>query len=287
MAMLTTKRVIQAVLCIVAFDVVFVALAILFDLGDRTIDSPHGYWILGMFIVFAVVNMPLVALPLWVLMLLDSDGTSEKGTTMTIEERIGRVEKKYRFVLSLLFIFCTLVLLDLVVRYRVPAEAPDVIRAKNFEVLNDEGRLAARLGANLHGGGIAIFNVKGMPLVNIGLTAGGYGAVTTFNGEGRELVQLGAMEGGYGAVTTFSSEGKELVTLAATVDGDSSISAYNAEGKRIARLGAREGGDGSISTFNSEGKELVALVLEDGRGVVMVYDPTGSAQPGALATQPE
>ena len=83
---------------------------------------------------------------------------------------------------------------------------PDVIQAKKFEVVNDEGKVIVKLG-NLVGGGVdngilVTRNSKGQTLVELGVIEGGNGADRTQNGKGQTLVELGAGPDG-GFVTTI------------------------------------------------------------------------------------
>ena len=112
---------------------------------------------------------------------------------------------------------------------------PDVIQAKKFEVVNDQGVAVVTLMSfeghgvivNLDKKGVATFlvghevgedgvslgsvqtqNGKGGTLVTLGATASGTGVVQTKNGKGQTLVRIGAytgQQGGY--VETFATTG--------------------------------------------------------------------------------
>ena len=100
---------------------------------------------------------------------------------------------------------------------------PDVIQAKKFEVVNDEGKVIVSL-QNLQGGGvdngmIETRNSTGGVLAKISAGPDG-GIVETQNGKGGTLVQLGATTNGNGLVQTQNGKGQTLVELGATTDGN-------------------------------------------------------------------
>ena len=76
---------------------------------------------------------------------------------------------------------------------------PDVIQAKQFQVVNDEGKVLVSL-SNLQGGGVE------------------NGMIETRISTGGLLAQIGAGPGG-GGVRTENGKGQALVELGSTVDG--------------------------------------------------------------------
>ena len=103
---------------------------------------------------------------------------------MSTEERIAVLELQYRnmkrivlgisAVISLNFAICALIIVGFFVS---AASAPDVIQAKMFELVNDEGKVIVEL-SNLRVGGVD------------------NGMLVTRNSAGEALVQLSAGPGG-------------------------------------------------------------------------------------------
>ena len=83
---------------------------------------------------------------------------------------------------------------------------PDVIQAKKFEVVNDEGVTVVKLETFQGGGVINSCDKKGsmtfLVLNETDKDGVSRGMVGTYNGKGQALVALGATTGGKGAVET-------------------------------------------------------------------------------------
>jgi hypothetical protein len=89
---------------------------------------------------------------------------------------------------------------------------PDVIQAKKFEVVNDEGKVVVVMEPVLHQGThygfVTTANSKGQTLVELTATTEGEGVVETQNGKGQTLVKLGTYSGTHGGyVETFTQTG--------------------------------------------------------------------------------
>ncbi|MCP4833438.1 MAG: hypothetical protein GY895_01620, partial [Phycisphaera sp.] len=91
---------------------------------------------------------------------------------------------------------------------------PDVIQAKRFEMVNDEGKVLVMMNSVFYQGQH-------------------YGFVTTLDGEGQALVELGAKVGGEGSVTTKDGKGQTLVVLGATEDGEGLVKTQNGKGQTL------------------------------------------------------
>ena len=189
---------------------------------------------------------------------------------------------------------------------------PDVIQAKKFEVVNDEGKSVVVLRSiQGHGliasndkngvltfvvvnavgkggvfeGSMQTLNSKGQKLVELGATTGGNGFVKTQNGKGQTLVELSATTDGEGVVTTQNGKGQTLVKLAATVDGEGAIQTQNGKGQALVKLGVSASGNGSVTTENGKGQTLVRLGSTPMGGKVLVNNAIGKGV-AAVASNP-
>ena len=187
---------------------------------------------------------------------------------------------------------------------------PDVIRAKAFQVVDDEGNGLLSLVGLRGAGAVVIFDrtgemvvtvgamevdgkraglvgtfLEGRILVQLGFGGGSVtdgvrnygGKVMTYNDQEKPVVELGVTKRGQGTVTTWNDQGKELVKLGATKGGRGTVTTSNDQGKEIVKLGATVEGDGTITTFDGQGKQLVDIgIMVDGEGGrLQVYNKTG------------
>ncbi len=86
---------------------------------------------------------------------------------------------------------------------RIPMAAvlPEVIRARAFEVVDDQGRVVIRIGLDVNGeAGIVTTDSSGSPLTVFGAYRGG-GMISTFSRAGKPLVTIKQDHHGKGKIT--------------------------------------------------------------------------------------
>jgi len=150
-----------------------------------------------------------------------------------MQNEITELRNQVRTLKRIVYGFGCLLVAGVVVGATSLQTVPDVIQAKKFEVVNDEGIVLVEL-SNLIGGGVdngmlVTRNSEGQTLVKLWASSVG-GMVATENGKGQTLVRLGVTEGGNGAVTTENGKGQTLVRLGATTDGEGMVITENGKG---------------------------------------------------------
>ena len=95
---------------------------------------------------------------------------------------------------------------------------PDVIQAKKFEVVDDEGNVFVRISGSsiqpnsiesLQGGGkLSTYDSQGKLLILMGMNNHGSGGIQTMNNKGHTLVSLGTNRGGEGTIITENGKGE-------------------------------------------------------------------------------
>jgi hypothetical protein len=122
---------------------------------------------------------------------------------MQNEERINVLETQVRTLKRIVYGFGCLLVAGVVVSATSVQTVPDVIQAKKFEVLSDDGKAVVVLSSHLldremnaedsiYYGSVSALNSNGGTLVTLGSNnCNGTGQVATFNGHGRFLVLLG------------------------------------------------------------------------------------------------
>ena len=159
---------------------------------------------------------------------------------------------------------------------------PEVVQAKKFEVVNDQGKVIVRMNAVKHDGEqygfITTRGRNGQSLVEIGATVMGEGQVKTQNGRGGTLVTLAANAEGNGFIKTQNGEGGTMVAIAATVGGEGVIKTQNGNGQTLVQLGTTVEGEGMIKTQNGKGGTLVKIGTYRGNrgGYVETFDQRGA-----------
>lgn len=233
---------------------------------------------------------------------------------MSITKRVDRLEREVRLYRGGVALMLLLIVATLTLGLTGRDVVPDVIEAKAFHVVNDDGRPLVKLeqleGTTTDGlgsiGAVSTLNDKGKEVVVIAATRGGQGVVGTTDGNGQLLVALRATSLGTGTVETMNNKGKRLVTLSSnpagtsgflatmngsaleavvlttTPRGEGVIYTTSAVGRPLVYLTATDEGEGTLTTMNSDGRELAVIGAHNDLGAMCVYDPNGENSPTFL-----
>ena len=98
---------------------------------------------------------------------------------------------------------------------------PDVIRAKHFHVVGDEGKIVAALGAMPDGGVLGILNKDGKTVATLSPDPDGGGRLVIRNNVEKKVASLHADSDGGGFLVLANQEKNIGAVLAATSDGGS------------------------------------------------------------------
>ena len=159
---------------------------------------------------------------------------------MQNEERINGLENQVRTLKRIVYGFGCLLVIGIVIGATSLQNVPEVIQAKNFEVVNDEGQKLVRLTSSRLGGYVQTLSKEGQELVRITCTTGSGGGIA----------------GGY--IATKNKEGRTRVTLGINNNGDGCVETWNREGIELVRLSGNDYG-GYVATLNKENEALVKI----------------------------
>ena len=102
---------------------------------------------------------------------------------MELDQRLRRLEvqvRRIRWVALVLLVIAAGAVIYIVTQRE---DVPQVIRAHSFEVIGDNGRVAAKMGHAVNNGGVWIFNDQGYSAAFLTTDEFGAGSVATFNGK--------------------------------------------------------------------------------------------------------
>ena len=167
-----------------------------------------------------------------------------KTTIMTnLENRISKLESQlrvYRMFFGVIIVgTCAAVLMSSGKKNAVP----DLIQAKSFQVVDDNGSTIAILGKDK-----------------------GNGSLTTFTPGGSKLVSLFTSEGGAGGINTFDNDGDVLFKVTRTTGGGAYLGLFNEDAKEIAEFGVTDGKSGYMRVNDKYGDKLAWITYTEGGG---------------------
>ena len=107
-------------------------------------------------------------------------------------------------------------------------EAPDVIQAKKFEVVNDEGKTLVRIDGRKFGGALSLYNTAGMPVATLSTSKIG-GAISINDNSSKPNVlaladksggNLGIFGNGRGLVASLGVDQTSGIGVLKTMDSE-------------------------------------------------------------------
>lgn len=152
--------------------------------------------------------------------------------------RIESLEFQVRALKRMLFgVFAlfSLFLVGGVVAATTLPRVPEVVRAKKFEVVHEDGQPVVVLVADSTGGLVELRNSKGRSSARLKAHPEG-GTISTQNGRGTTVILLGANERGSGAIQTRNNEEGTLVALGSNLAGGGIVSTEDGKGAQTSTM---------------------------------------------------
>ena len=192
----------------------------------------------------------------------------------TLEDRVVALEatqRRYRCLVAAM----ALTVLATMLLAAGPKPVPDVIRAKRFEVMGQQGKPVVAVWGTERGGWVYLYNDQGRELVTLG-----GGTVAVLNAERRKLVRLTAAERG-GVLEVADVEGRQRVALRA-IRGAGAVAVRNAAGKIVGTVrgdGLGQDGSGAVVVRNQAGQIICSLRSdENGSGEIAAWSRDGKTR---------
>ena len=170
---------------------------------------------------------------------------------MSTDTRIESLESQVRTLKRMLFGVFGLVVVGGLLAATSLQSVPDVIQAKKFQVVTDEGKVIVGLGYGGGGGLLRIFNQYGKQFAVLGLRGEGEGGLGISNKDGVEVAALLAYED-LGMLGIYNKDGEPVAGIDAT-PGGGELHIFNKDWKRVVAIGADANGDGLMTTHDSKG----------------------------------
>jgi hypothetical protein len=210
-----------------------------------------------------------------------------------IETRLRKLERTnriYKKIFLLLIAGCAIVL----TAFRNRNAVPDVLQAKSFEVVDDQGNVLVRVGQDAGFGLVKTFNKYGKKLVNITYTTKNEGFIGVENGNDRENIRLSSSGSGGGYIGVFNTSSQKVAILSdeegggylglcnnsgdikallkSQVDAGGFLAMYNSSGYSMASLLQTITGSGDLYIRNNNGDDRIRLSVSDAGGSVHVFN---------------
>ena len=152
-----------------------------------------------------------------------------------MQNEITELRNQVRTLKRIVYGFGCLLVAGVVVSATSLQTVPDVIQAKKFEVVNDEGKVVASFYANMGGGMLSFSNKDGKVVAGLGSDeVNGGGVLGINNKDGKIVAGIYADENG-GVARVLNNKFTEVAGIRATPDGGV-LGLFNNEGKFTSSL---------------------------------------------------
>ena len=188
------------------------------------------------------------------------------------ELRMNRLEKQVRTYRLVSIVLLLGISLALVMGFKDKTTPPDVLRAKSFQVVNDNGDVVAEMNMEKGNGLITTMTPRGRKLFQVFTTEGGGGGINTFDNDGEVNFKVTRTTDGGGYMALFNSTRKEIFEVGTTTANSGYFRVNDKYGEKLAWLTYTEGGGGYFSLAGRDNKELIKLSTPDAGGRVGIYN---------------
>ena len=151
---------------------------------------------------------------------------------MNIEQRLARVERQNR-IFKGIFNLAGLAVAALIF-YGATKPIPDVIRAREFQAVNEAGRVVVEMKSWELGGWIKTYSAMGTLYSSVLLShdGSGHGSLSVYDKDGNRKIYLGGNKRGNGGVIFIINEmGAPVVRLRVDEYGNGLVGAYSRKGE--------------------------------------------------------
>jgi hypothetical protein len=204
----------------------------------------------------------------------------------TLEQRMTKLEKKLRIYQ----IACISILLAggflVVSGFNKKNQVPDLIQAKGFQVVDDQGRALVSLKSTANAGNISLYDPNGTTLVQIYQNDAGAGAILTQTKYSKYACYMGSYNNGAGQIKVYNSNEKAVDEIGSTVSDYGYFGVNNAAENTILSVSSTANGDGVVSVFNRYKNRIGILGPDDyGNGLLNIMNSSGQNMNGVWPKQ--
>jgi hypothetical protein len=189
-----------------------------------------------------------------------------------LEKRVAALEKSLRlYRLTFAGLMITGLIFATMSFENEKTSAPDVIQAKSFQVVNDDGKIIAELNRENENGQLSLFKPTGDRIVSLFTSNSGSGGINTFDENGEVIFKVTSTTGGGGYMGLYNSFGVEVAELGVTNQESGYLSINDDAGDKLAWITYTQDGGGYFSLSN-KGTETFRFSTPAAGGRMGIYN---------------
>jgi hypothetical protein len=196
--------------------------------------------------------------------------------SQSLEQRVALLEKNLRFYRYGFIVLLTIIGGGLLMSFKSrKTDAPDLIQAKSFQVVDDNGKVLVDINKEDDNGQISTFTPEGKRLVSLFTTDGGAGGMNTFDKNGKVLFKVTNTAEGGAYMALFNSSTTEVAEWGVAPNESGYFRLNDRDGNKLAWMTYTQDGGGYFSLSNA-GKETMRFSTPGAGGRIGVYNVSGN-----------
>lgn len=198
-------------------------------------------------------------------------------TANRIEQRLNKLESNVRLYKQIIFGLVGVVAFVVFMSFNQKSVLEDVVKAKEFQVVDEYGRVYMSLKKDAGAGQMDLFNSSGTKVLSLTTSDGGAGTVIGRDANGKKIYRLINVKGGGGSVGVYNSNETMVDELTITDRNTGYLEVNNADGNKMLVCTYGSGSSSGIfSVYNSQNNRICVLGSDaNSNGVLNVYDRAG------------
>jgi len=191
--------------------------------------------------------------------------------TIQLEQRIAQLEKNLRWHRFIFMGSAALIICLVIMSFNHKKNAPDILEAKAFHVVDDNGNVLVEINKEDGSGQLSTYSTTGKRLVSLLSTEEGAGGINTYDKSGAELFKVTNTKNGGGYLALFNGKLQEIAELGVTEIQSGYFRINDSKGNKMAWLTYTEDGGGYLS-LSKDAQEMIRLSTPSIGGRVGIYN---------------
>lgn len=199
-----------------------------------------------------------------------------------LEQRINKLQRNARIYRISFFSFIVVIALVAFVGFRGKGGAADVVKAKEFQVVDDYGKVYMSLRHDELSGLMDLYGNTGTKLLTFTSSDGGAGTIIGRDAAGTRIYRFINVKGGGGSLQVYNTDEKiaDELTITDKNTGFLQVSSPTGDKMHVLTYGSSSS-SGIFSVYNSTGTRICVLGSDaSSNGVLNVCNSSGGAMNG-------
>ena len=203
-------------------------------------------------------------------------------STLQIESRLNKLEHSVNVYRIILLLILSAIAVVFLISFNNKTTAPDILQAKEFQVVDDNGKVYISLKKDIDAGQFILFDKRGTKLLSLMASGDGAGTFIGRDTYGKKIYRLINVKGGGGSLSIYNANEIVADELTVTDKNTGYLGVNNSEGNKMLQMTYGSGSSSGIFTVYNNANNRICVLGSDvnSNGVLNVYNSYGEAMNG-------